>query len=211
MPTTIAPLSLLGRSPSIDTFLNPWNWVALIYAGHVLGAFAAAQMFEVSVAKMALPIGFLVLGFFIAVGFRWYDPASRVGCWKWWLPVVIYALVIFLLSDRSYPEARTVVDTKVFHPLEYLTLGLFLSGAWHGLSKQLGMPGFIFAVQLSGTAYAFSDEWHQAYIPGRTSAFTDVLIDAAGVALGLTVFVMARFIAQNIARKHSALRANPAE
>jgi len=211
MPTTIAPLSILGRSSSIDAFLNPWNWVALIYAGHVLGALAAAQLFEVSIAKMALPIGFLVLGFFIAVGFRWYDPASRVGCWKWWLPVAVYALVVFLLSDRSYPEARAVVDTKVFHPLEYLTLGLFLSGAWYGLAKQLGIPGFIFAVQLSGTAYALSDEWHQAYIPGRTSALTDVLIDSSGVALGLAVFLLARFIAQNIAGERPGLRANPAE
>ncbi len=211
MPTTISSLSIPERSSSIAAFLNPWNWVALIYAGHVFGALVAAQLFEVSIAKMALPIGFLVLGFAIAVGFRWYDPASRVGCWKWWLPVAVYALVVFLLSDRSYPEARTVVDTKVFHPVEYLTLGLFLSGAWHGLAKKLGTPWFIFAVQLSGTAYAFSDEWHQAYIPGRTSTFTDVLIDAAGVALGLAVFLLARFIAQNIARERPVLRADLAE
>lgn len=209
MPTTIAPLSILGGSSSVNTFLNPWNWVALIYAVHVLGAFIAAHLFEVSIIKMALPIGFLVLGFSIAIGFRWYDSASRVGWWKWWIPVAIYALVVFLLSHRSYPEARTVVDTKLFHPLEYLTLGILLSGAWHCLSKQIGMAGFMFSVQLSGTAYAFSDEFHQAFIPGRTSTLTDVLIDSVGVALGLGIFLLGRLIVQNIERQRLAFRANP--
>lgn len=206
MPSTIAPSSVLEERSSADPFLNPWNWVAVIFAVQTLGALIVTHQFQLSFTKMALPIGFLVLGFAIAVGFRWYDSASRVGLWKWWLPVAIYALVVFLLSHRSYPEARATVDTKLFHPLEYLTLGILLSGAWRCLQKQIGTPGFLFCVQLSGTAYALSDEFHQGFIPGRTPSLTDVLIDSVGVALGLGVFLLGRLIVQNVERGRLALK-----
>ena len=207
MPSTIAPSSILGGRFSVDAFLNPWNWVAVIYAVQTLGALLAVHLFAISLTKVALPVGFLVFGFAVALIFRRYDATSRLGWWKWWIPVAIYALVVFLLSHRSYPEANPAVDTKLFHPLEYLTLGILLSGAWHCLMEQLGIFGFTFCVQLSGTAFAFSDEFHQAFIPGRNPALTDVLIDSAGVALGLGIFLLARFIVQTTERRRPALLA----
>lgn len=43
-----------------------------------------------------------------------------------------------------------------------------------------------------GTAvfYACTDEWHQAFIPGRECAFTDVLIDASGAFVGVLLVLI---------------------
>lgn len=207
MSSTIAPPSMFAERLPLDPFLNPWSWIAAIYAVQTLGALVVVHLFELSFRSVALPLVFLVLGFSVAVAFRWYDSSSHVGLWKWWIPVIIYGLIVFFLSNRSYPEARPMMSTKLFHPLEYLTLGIFLAGAWHCLLKQIGMLGFALCVQLSGTLYAFSDEFHQAFIPYRTSTLTDVLIDSVGVAFGLALFLLARFILQTRERWRPTLLA----
>jgi VanZ like family len=35
------------------------------------------------------------------------------------------------------------------------------------------------------SAYAVFDEWHQGFVPGRHSSLADVMLDLAGVALGI--------------------------
>ena len=40
--------------------------------------------------------------------------------------------------------------------------------------------------------YAFSDEWHQAFVPGRNASLLDVGIDAAGSIIGLAVWFRLR-------------------
>ncbi|MNL79991.1 VanZ like family protein [compost metagenome] len=37
----------------------------------------------------------------------------------------------------------------------------------------------------AATAYAATDEWHQAFVPGRGPALTDVGIDSLGAATAL--------------------------
>jgi hypothetical protein len=49
------------------------------------------------------------------------------------------------------------------------------------------MPRFIIA-GLIALGVAVADEVHQAYIPGREASFTDVLLDAIGIALVLLLF-----------------------
>jgi VanZ family protein len=196
MPTTVMLRPTFERRSSLDAILNPWNWIAIIYAMQALGAVMAVHLFGLSFIKMASPLVLLFLGFCIAVVFRFYDSPSRIGPWKWWVPVIIYAVFVFLLSNRSYPEVRVFFNTKLFHPVEYVTLGIFLSGAWHCLLKQKGTLGLVLCVQTSGIVYALSDEFHQSFIPHRTSTLTDVFIDSASVALGLAIFLLARFFYQ---------------
>lgn len=38
-----------------------------------------------------------------------------------------------------------------------------------------------------GAAYAASDEWHQTMVPSRSGSVEDVLIDAAGIVVGVLV------------------------
>jgi VanZ family protein len=96
-----------------------------------------------------------------------------------WLPVIVWAAVIFLFS--SIPSLGTglgVWDTilrKGAHMTEYAILGLLLLRA---VGREL--PAFAL-----GIAYAITDEIHQHFVRGRHASPIDVLIDTAGVAIGI--------------------------
>ena len=101
-----------------------------------------------------------------------------------WLPVIVWAAVIFAFS--SIPSLGTglgVWDTilrKGAHMTEYAVLGLLLLRA---LGREL--PAFAL-----GIAYAITDEIHQHFVRGRHASPIDVLIDTAGVAIG--IFLVSR-------------------
>jgi VanZ family protein len=111
-------------------------------------------------------------------------PASRAL--SLWLPVVMWAAVIFLFS--SIPSLGTglgVWDTilrKGAHMTEYAILGVLLLRA---LGRELP------ALAL-GLGYAITDEIHQHFVRGRHASPVDVLIDTAGVAIG--IFLVSRLL-----------------
>ena len=102
-----------------------------------------------------------------------------------WLPVVVWAAVIFTLS--SIPHLGTdlgVWDTilrKGAHMLEYAILGALLLRAIRRETPAL----------LAGIAYAITDEIHQHFVAGRHSSPVDVAIDSAGALLGILVVQIA--------------------
>jgi VanZ family protein len=95
-----------------------------------------------------------------------------------WLPVVLWAAVIFAFS--AVPSLSSglggwdYVLRKIAHVTEYAILGALLARAL----PELGA----FWV---GVAYAASDEVHQHFVPGRHGALLDLGIDATGVLLGI--------------------------
>ena len=99
-----------------------------------------------------------------------------------WLPVVVWAAVIFTLS--SIPSLGTglgVWDTvlrKAGHMTEFAILGALL---FRALGREL--PAFA-----AGVAYAVTDEVHQHFIEGRHAAGLDVALDSVGVAIGILIF-----------------------
>jgi hypothetical protein len=96
-----------------------------------------------------------------------------------WLPVVLWAALIFGLS--SVPDLGTGLGTwdlvlrKIAHFCEYAVLGALMLRA---LGREALAAG-------AGIAYAATDELHQQFVPGRHAAFRDVAIDAAGVLAGV--------------------------
>jgi VanZ family protein len=116
-------------------------------------------------------------------------PASRAL--SVWLPVVVWAAVIFALS--SIPSLSTSLgfwDTvlrKGAHLTEYAILGALLLRA-------LGRDAPALA---AGILYAASDEVHQHFVRGRHAAPVDVLIDAVGVAVG--IFLLHRLLQTRLA------------
>jgi VanZ family protein len=103
-----------------------------------------------------------------------------------WLPVLIWAAVIFTLS--SIPSLSTGLgawDTilrKGAHLTEYAVLGGLLYRA-------LGREPLALAV---GIAYAATDELHQYFVRGRHASPVDVAIDAVGVAAGMLIWLRLR-------------------
>ena len=103
-----------------------------------------------------------------------------------WLPVLVWAAVIFTLSAiPSLSSGLGVWDTvlrKCAHVTEYAILGALLMRA---VGREL--PAFLAAL-----AYAASDELHQHFVAGRHPSPVDVAIDAAGITLGLVAWVRVR-------------------
>jgi VanZ family protein len=102
-----------------------------------------------------------------------------------WLPVLAWAGLIFALS--SMPHLGTDLGTwdlvlrKLAHAAEYAVLGALLARA----------IGSLPVAALAGVAYAVTDEWHQTFVAGRDGSVRDVLVDAAGVVLGVALFRLA--------------------
>jgi VanZ family protein len=106
-------------------------------------------------------------------------PASRAL--SVWLPVVVWAAVIFVLS--SIPSLSTglggwdTVLRKGAHLTEYAIFGALLLRALGRAAPALA----------GGALYAASDELHQHFVQGRHASPLDVLLDTAGVAVGVYV------------------------
>jgi VanZ family protein len=99
-----------------------------------------------------------------------------------WLPVLVWAAVIFTFS--SIPDLGTglggwdLVLRKLAHAAEYAILGALLVRA-------TGSRRLAFTVAV---VYAASDELHQTFVEGRVGAVHDVAIDAAGAAIGIVLY-----------------------
>lgn len=132
--------------------------------------------------------------------------------YKHWLPVALWMGIIFAMSSnlgsssntsrilepllfwmkphatRAQFEAIHFIVRKLAHLSEYAVLSLLILRALNR-SHRLAPGWFSWrtagTAQLISSAYAVTDEWHQSFVPGRTAAFSDVLIDSSGALVGL--------------------------
>jgi VanZ like protein len=106
-----------------------------------------------------------------------------------WLPVVVWAGLIFALS--SIPDLGTglggwdLVLRKAAHVVEYAVLGALLFRALSSAGQPLRNGSAVTWAWTLGAAYAASDELHQHFVPGRQASPLDLAIDAVGVAVGV--------------------------
>jgi VanZ family protein len=118
-----------------------------------------------------------------AGAYRWVTLAAVVAArLNLWLPVVLWAGLIFTFS--AIPSLGTglgtwdVVLRKLAHAAEFAVLGALL---YRALRRE---PLAI----LLGSAYAVTDEVHQAFVSGRHGSPVDWLIDTAGVVAGVLLY-----------------------
>lgn len=104
--------------------------------------------------------------------------------WQW-LPLIIWLVLIFLVSDRPKAEipdygAWDLLVKKSSHFVAYAIVALLARRAFG--SSPLATPLALLLTFL----YAVSDEYHQTFVPGRHGNWIDVLIDTAGGLAALT-------------------------
>src|SRR5919204_4205528 len=103
-----------------------------------------------------------------------------------WLPVLVWAAVIFTFSSiPTLSSGLGVWDTvlrKGAHVAEYAVLGALLYRAFEREALALA----------AGIVYAATDELHQHFVRGRHASPVDVAIDAVGVALGVLLWLRLR-------------------
>jgi VanZ family protein len=143
-------------------------------------------------------------------------PSSRIRSTKEslrnWVPVFLWAAVIFVFSTDIFSSANTAgafepilqqlfpqlpvdyierlhsVFRKLGHFTEYFVLGGLL---WRALRYHdaAGTRSRRLALSIAITViYALSDEWHQSFVPSRTPSVIDVLIDTVGGICGIWAF-----------------------
>lgn len=131
-----------------------------------------------------------------------------------WLPVVVWAGVISILSTSAFggehtgrlllPILRRLLPwatheqlmlvhqalRKLAHFGEYLVLGLLLFRALEQPGRSFGRIATT-AIVLAAL-WAITDELHQTLVPGRTGAATDSLVDVAGAIAAQGVVLLRR-------------------
>jgi VanZ family protein len=131
---------------------------------------------------------------------------------KYWLPLISWVALIFIgstdlmsaehtgrflvpflrwlkpdISALAIQEAHILVR-KTGHVTEYAVLGVLLLRAIR--HRHFGRRVWIdFGVTLIvALALAAADEFHQSFVPTRTSSPVDVMIDVCGVLIGLAIY-----------------------
>ena len=133
-----------------------------------------------------------------------------------WAAVIFWMAVIFVLSSQaaeqsdrlsiSIAENVTKIAEKAVpkwdisikklnyivrknaHFFSYLILGVLMINAL----RESGVYGrkAVMIAFLACLLYAISDETHQLFVPGRGGQIKDVLIDSAGAAAGIGVYMI---------------------
>jgi VanZ family protein len=129
-------------------------------------------------------------------------PSSLVRRVSLWLPPIVYMAVIFHLSSESQPLPQLTehVWDKLLHTIEYAGLGVLFFRALFGEGLRIRAATAATIVLVS--SYGASDEWHQWFVPMRSSDVYDWLTDTLAGVIGAAVcvaFVMWR-------RRHDARR-----
>lgn len=135
---------------------------------------------------------------------------------RYWLPVIVMMTIISFASTEAFssehtsrfigpvlqwllPEASPetldrllILIRKGAHVAEYAILALLLGRAIQRTfyPPQAGffwIP-FVSSLLIAGI-YALVDEYHQTWVPSRTGAITDVLLDFSGALIGVALLV----------------------
>lgn len=130
-----------------------------------------------------------------------------------WLPPLVYMAAIFHFSSESHPlpELTEQVWDKLLHTAEYAGLAFLFNRALRG--EGAGWLTAAAMAVLGASLYGASDEWHQAFVPLRSSDVHDWIGDTVGGALGAFAYtVLAAALAlgeQNSQRRRSEISQIP--
>ncbi|QNI33923.1 VanZ family protein [Alloacidobacterium dinghuense] len=168
-------------------------------------------------------------------------PSRRLNLFLHWIPAMIGIVVILIESTATMSAENTSrwllpLWVKLFGPItpehwaevhhyirktgHFVGYGLVSLGFFEGwratFSERLRQHGAIFALVaplalVSTLALAGWDEWHQSFLPGRTSKLSDVGLDFSGAVVAHVILLLVLVIVWRLrARsKPSTRRARP--
>lgn len=98
--------------------------------------------------------------------------------------LLLYTFTIFSLSSGSVAARYFFFEhiDKLYHLVTYLVMGAIICQIGFRLSRS-----FFWSVWLGGlvaSLYGISDEWHQFFVPSRSSSLGDIVADMCGAWLG---------------------------
>lgn len=133
---------------------------------------------------------------------------------KYWMPAILWMALIFIGSTDILSAEHTsrflvpflrwldphiswaalntiqIAIRKLGHLTEYAILaGLLWRALRNGTGATMKMSILFGVVLVACGGFAASDEFHQSFVPSRTSSAHDVMIDLGGALIGLTICV----------------------
>lgn len=99
---------------------------------------------------------------------------------------LLYAVIIFVsssLPQLTLPHLGFTLEDKVYHFLEYSVFSFLLFLAFSRSKTDFLKKNLFLFSSLIGIIYAYSDEFHQRFVPGRTYDLYDFAADCLGIIL----------------------------
>ena len=93
-------------------------------------------------------------------------------------------------------EHTEKIIRKLAHFSIYTVVGLLMMSLMS--TYKLKQNKRIWTSLMVGVLYASSDEIHQYFVPGRSAKVFDVMIDSAGVCLGICIVIFVLWIARKV-------------
>ena len=112
---------------------------------------------------------------------------------RYWMPVVVLCLAIFIQSAFPLPGVFPVFawSDKLLHVSVYGLLGALFCRAFNTLGRWKDRWRIVWpAAVTAATLYGLSDEWHQYFVAERSAEFADVVADFVGSAGGSALFLI---------------------
>ncbi len=101
-------------------------------------------------------------------------------------PWILLALIITIQSSVSsiyLPDVGISFIDKMLHFVVFGIWGLTLTRGLIMTKSDFVHKYLMWIVFVAGMIFAFSDEWHQYFVPGRTSDVYDWIADISGVII----------------------------
>jgi VanZ family protein len=132
------------------------------------------------------------------------NPHPVVRFIKYWIPVIIYAILIFYVSATPGEDIPSLFPNQDFlaHTLEYFIFALLINRALKQYFPLLPFNKRFLYVSVIAIVYAASDEFHQMFVPNRYCSALDLLCDSLGVLIAWHMY-------GNIFEKKTAPQAQP--
>ena len=108
----------------------------------------------------------------------------------YWLPLIIYCLVIYIQSDLPSPESipSFQFSDKVLHFLAYAVLGVLFYRAYQTLRIKDNVRRLMLLSVGSASLYGISDEIHQHFVPFRDGDILDAVANTLGALCGVYLY-----------------------
>jgi len=122
----------------------------------------------------------------------------------YWLPLVVYCLLIYIQSDYPSPESLPSFEfgDKLYHFAAYAVMGVLFYRAYQTLPLKNNILLLMLLSMISTSFYGLSDEIHQSFVPYRDGSFLDVIADVLGAVCGVYLYNLWR-TARNDRRQRS--------
>ncbi len=110
------------------------------------------------------------------------------------VPMIVYAAAIIAVSsipNIKTPETDFPALDKLAHFVEYAVFAFLTFRSFSNLSARISVNLVLILSVLFLSLFAFLDEYHQSFVPGRQQDYNDFLADCLGAFL-VIVFLWLR-------------------